>query len=77
MVIQVSPPGEGLLTYLTHKVLDSLSSLVPEVQPLVVGKVGLVSEGFPTNVASEGFFSRVSSHVGGQIVLTVELLLAN
>lgn len=47
------------------------------MHPLVVGKVGLVPEGFSTNVASEGFLPSVGPHVGGQVVLAVELLLTN
>ena len=77
VVTQICPPGEGLLTYFTHKVLDSVPSLVCGVHPLVVGKVGLVPEGFSTNVASEGFLSSVSPHVGDQVVLALELLLTN
>ena len=44
---------------------------------LVVGKASLVSEGFSTDVASEGFFSGVGSHVGDKVVLALEFLLTN
>ena len=77
VVPQICSPGEGLLTYFTDKVLDPVTGLVCGVHPLVVGKVSLVPEGFSTNIASEGFLSSVSPHVGDQVVLALELFLTN
>ena len=57
---QVRSPGEAFATDLTNKVLARSARRTCVMQPFMLYKIWVVSEGFSTDITSERLFSSVS-----------------